>query len=172
MPRSDPERLRRFRRGLELIALFKFLKAATLIVAGCGMLGLLRPELAQRAGIWLERLALGQGDRVVTLIASQALRLLVAASPRHLTMLAVGAFAYAAIFLVEGVGLARGRRWAEYMTIGVTLSFLPLELAAVIQRHTVPRVVTLAVNVAVVGYLLWQLSVTRGLQGATAAEPS
>jgi uncharacterized membrane protein (DUF2068 family) len=163
VPRPDDERLRRARRGLELIALFKFLKAATLVLAGCAMLGLLSRGFEQRAGLWLEQLSLGQGDRIVAGMAARALLLLHGASPRHLTMLAVGAFAYATIFLVEGIGLARGRRWAEFMTIGVTLSFLPFELMAVIHRVTWLRVGTLAVNMVVVSYLIWQLYSTRDL---------
>jgi hypothetical protein len=45
--------------GLEIIAGFKFIQAATLIVAGLGAFGLMNEGVADAAQEWLERLALG-----------------------------------------------------------------------------------------------------------------
>jgi len=145
------------RTGLEIIAAFKFIEAATLIVVGLGAFGLMNAGVADAAQEWLERLALGNGHRIAVTAAARALPFLAAATPRHFGALGTGAFLYALVFLVEGVGLWRGKRWAEYLTIGVTTSLLPLEVAAVYHRITVVRVVTLVVNVTVVVYLLWQL---------------
>jgi uncharacterized membrane protein (DUF2068 family) len=47
----------------------------------------------------------------------------------------------------------------------VTTSLLPLEVAAVVQRVTAVRVATLAVNVAVVAYLVWQLRARQRVEG-------
>lgn len=143
--------------GLQIIAAFKFLKAAALIAAGFAALGLLNPGNATWVQDWLERLALGQGHALASSIAARALALLDLAGPTRLHQLALGAFLYAALFLVEGVGLARQRRWAEYLTVVVTTSFLPLEIVALYRRWTLPRAGTLILNVAVVAYLVWQL---------------
>jgi uncharacterized membrane protein (DUF2068 family) len=89
--------------------------------------------------------------------AARALTALDAAPPRRLVLLAAAALVYAAVFVVEGVGLMRARRWAEYLTVIVTVSFLPLEILALTHRASPPRVITLAANVAVVAYLVWRL---------------
>jgi uncharacterized membrane protein (DUF2068 family) len=144
-------------RGLHLIAAFKFVKAAVLIAGGLGVLGLWGP----RAGAWvhlgLEGLALRPGHHLAARLAEGTLALFDSAGPRRLHALAVGAFLYAAVFLVEGYGLARARRWAVYLTVAVTISFLPIEVVAVWHRWTLPRVGTILLNGAVVVYLLLQL---------------
>src|SRR5215204_5713307 len=132
--------------GLEIIAGFKFLQAATLIVAGLGALGLMHAGVADFAQEWLERLAIGNGQRFA-----------IAATPRHFAAIGAGAFGYASVFLAEGIGLWQGKKWAEYLTIAVTASLLPFEIAAVYNRLTLVRVLTLVVNSLVIGYLVWEL---------------
>lgn len=143
--------------GLEIIAGFKFLQAATLIAAGLGALGLMNAGVSEAAQEWLERLALGSGERLAGMAANRLLPYFNAATPRQFGAIGLGAFLYAAVFLVEGVGLWRGKRWAEYLTIAVTTSLLPFEAAAVVNRVTLLRVATLAINLFVVAYLVWEL---------------
>lgn len=148
-------------RGLQLIAVFKFVKAAVLIAGGLGVLGLWGP----RAGAWvqhgLEGLALRHGHHLAARLAEGTLALFDSAGPRRLHALAGGAFLYATVFLVEGYGLARARRWAVYLTAAVTISFLPVEMVAVWHRWTLPRVGTMVLNGAVAVYLLLQLRTGR-----------
>lgn len=143
--------------GLEVIAGFKFLQAATLIVAGLGAFGLMNAGVSDAAQEWLERLALTNGQRLAGTAATHMLPFFNAATPRQFGAIGLGAVIYAIVFLVEAVGLWRAKRWAEYLTIAVTTSLLPFEIAAVVHRVTAVRVATLAVNVAVVVYLAWQL---------------
>ena len=143
--------------GLEIIAGFKFIQAATLIIAGLGALGLMNSAVSDVAQDWLERLAVGNGQRFAVAAATRVLPLFNAATPRHFAALGAGAFVYASVFLAEGIGLWQGKKWAEYLTIGVTASLLPFEMAAVYNRLTVVRVATLAVNSLVIAYLVWEL---------------
>src|SRR5689334_1206699 len=53
--------------------------------------------------------------------------------------------------MVEGVGLWRRRRWAEYLTVVATASFVAFEVYELVQYVTTVRVLALLVNVAVVG---------------------
>jgi uncharacterized membrane protein (DUF2068 family) len=152
---------RRSRRVLDVIAVFKFVKAVTLVAAGFGAFGLLNPRIARATEGWLERLALGHGQGLVGRLAGRAIPALDAAGPHRLELLGVGALVYAAVFLVEGVGLIRGRRWAEYLTIGVTISFLPIEVVELVRKASAPRAITLVLNVAVVVYLVWRLRAER-----------
>jgi len=73
---------------------------------------------------------------------------------RRLRAISAGTFLYAGLLLTEGVGLLRRRRWAEYFTVIVTGSFIPLELYELTRRISLIRFVVLAVNVAIVQYLL------------------
>jgi uncharacterized membrane protein (DUF2068 family) len=64
------------------------------------------------------------------------------------------AFLYATLFIVEGVGLWMARRWAEYLTIIATSSFVPFEVYELFRHVTWPRTVTLVINLLVVAYLV------------------
>jgi uncharacterized membrane protein (DUF2068 family) len=64
------------------------------------------------------------------------------------------ALAYAAVFAVEGVGLLLRKRWAEWLTVVVTGSFVPVEVYEMVEHFSAGKVVTLVVNVAIVLYLV------------------
>ena len=140
-------------RVLRLIALFKFCKAVLLVVVGLGALRLLDPGVAARAQRWVAALA-SSNDRsaVQHVIASLA-----GLSPRRLEAVGVGAFLYAVLFTIEGVGLWRSKRWAEYLTVIATLSLVPLEVFELTRAVTPPRLAALVVNLAVVAYLLGRI---------------
>ena len=113
---------------------------------------------------WLDRLALGNGQRFAVAAATKVLPWFNAATPRHFAALGAGAFGYASVFLAEGIGLWQGNKWAEYLTIGVTASLLPFEIAAVYNKLTVVRVLTLVVNSLVIAYLVWELRARNRLE--------
>ena len=73
---------------------------------------------------------------------------------KQLKELSIGSFVYAAITLTEGAGLAFRKRWAEYFTIVITGSFLPLEIYEIIRHTTAMKFLLLAVNLAILGYLI------------------
>ena len=76
---------------------------------------------------------------------------------------------YAIVEGVEAVGLWRGRRWAEYLTLIVTASFLPLEVYELSHRVTVFKILALVINIAIVVYLLYAKRLF-GLRGGAAAD--
>lgn len=78
-----------------------------------------------------------------------------AAQQSTLTLLTLGVLAYAALELVEALGLALMRRWGEYVAVVGTSIFLPLEIYELTERVTVLRVSALVVNMVAVAYLLW-----------------
>ena len=136
-----------------MIALFKFAKAATLIALGLGALQLIRSDLRDQANAMFE--ALGQSVDVVPLL--KLLRDIGALAPHSLRLVGAGAFLYAVLFITEGVGLWRQRRWAEYLTVVATASFIPFEIFEVSRRITLPRVSALVINTLVVVYLLYRI---------------
>lgn len=145
------------RRGpgmLLAIGIFKFIKAAALLTVGIAAL-----SLAHHAGTYLrlqelgEHLRFGPDNRWI----HRALGAISGLDTRKLDELGLGTFVYAAVFLVEGVGLVLRRHWAEYLTVVVTASFVPFEIYELVERATVLRVVGLLGNVLIAGYLLARL---------------
>ncbi len=84
-----------------------------------------------------------------------------------LAILLVTAGVYCAVEATEAVGLWRERRWAEYLTAVATVGFLPFELHELINRITVLRVFALVVNLAILGWLVWNKHLF-GLRGGEA----
>ena len=162
-PPSHPTK--RERVGLELVAAYSFVKAAALLAAGLAALGMLNGRVSVAANSWLEGLALRYESRLAGRVAEHVLPYLDRATGRHLIEIAIGAFVFAAVYVVEGVGLWRCRRWAEYLTIGVSASFLPFELLAIFHDPTMPLLVTFVLNVMVVAFLAWQLRVAEPHRG-------
>jgi len=144
-------------RGLEVIAAFKIVQAFALILAGLGAFGMMNSGVSDAAGDWLERLAVSNGQRFAAAAAARILPIFNAATPRHFAAFGLGALLYATVFLVEGIGLWRGKKWAEYLTIGVTASLLPVEAMALVHRVTPVRIATLVINSVVILYLVWEL---------------
>jgi len=90
-------------------------------------------------------------------------------SPTHLVVLALIFLAYACLEAVEGVGLWRNRRWAEYLTLVATSLLIPYEIYELILRVSILKVVAFVLNVLVVAYLLYAKRLF-GVRGGHAAE--
>ncbi|WAS91705.1 DUF2127 domain-containing protein [Nannocystis punicea] len=144
-------------RLLRAIALFKFCKTALLVTVALGALELLRPGVAERAQAWASALTL-HSERVVVL---RGLAGLAGVAPERLAELGIGSFLYAALFAVEGVGLWLGRRWAEYITVVTTLSFIPFEVHHLLRHARLAGVSALALNLVVAAILLGRLRRAR-----------
>jgi uncharacterized membrane protein (DUF2068 family) len=65
----------------------------------------------------------------------------------------IGALAVAAVMIVEAWGLHRRRVWAEWLTVGVTSSLIPIEIYELAIGASLGKAATLVANVAIVIYL-------------------
>ena len=83
-------------------------------------------------------------------------------STRTLILVAAGLAFYAAIEVVEGVGLWLARRWGEYFAFVATSLGLPIEIYDLSRKITVTASVLFALNLALVLYLV----LTKRLFGA------
>ena len=90
-------------------------------------------------------------------------------SPEHLRILGVVLLAYAALEATEMVGLWLNKRWAEYLTFVATTVLVPYEVYELTLSVSVFKLVTLAINLAVVIYLLFAKRLF-GLRGGHRAE--
>lgn len=137
---------------LKTIAVFKLVKALLLFGVGLGSFDLLNPATAAAADRWASALAWRLGPKAVSVESRLS-------SLRGSQLIVVGivAFLYAGLFAVEGVGLWKSRRWAEYLTIIATSSFVPFEVYELSRHTSWQRSATLGINLLVVGYLVWKV---------------
>ncbi|OLB30963.1 MAG: DUF2127 domain-containing protein [Acidobacteria bacterium] len=139
--------------GLRIIAAFKLLKACSLIALGVGALKLLHRDVAAVVEHWINMFQVDPRNHFINLLLTKLSNF----DDRRLKALSVGTFIYAGIFLLEGVGLALQKRWAEYFTIFTTSSLLPIEIYELLKRASIGRGLALVVNLAVVAYLIVEL---------------
>lgn len=169
---------------LRLIAIDRIVHAVLLIPIGLLLgwlwlnLGTLSPE-AKDIAKSLSQVSNGVGHLGGQL--SSVAERIASLKPDHIRNLALMAIAFGVVEGVEAVGLWFEKRWAEYLTVVVTASLLPLEILELTRHVTALRLVGFVVNVAVVVYLVWAkrlFGVRGGPHEATldlatvAAEPS
>ena len=82
-------------------------------------------------------------------------------SPGRINALGFVTLAYAAIFTAEGIGLWMGKRWAEWLTVIVTSSLIPLEIWEMAHRPGVGKALVVVCNSAIVWYLVRQIRMER-----------
>ena len=75
-------------------------------------------------------------------------------SPTTIKLLAMGLALYAAIEIVEGVGLWVAKRWGEYFAMVATSVGLPFEIYDLVHKVSVTGLVLLAINLTLVLYLV------------------
>jgi uncharacterized membrane protein (DUF2068 family) len=135
-----------------LIGVFKLVKSAALLTIGVAALASAPQRLATHVEV-----ALGwMGGLAARETLQRAVAKLWSLGPAAEKRLAVLVLAYALVFLVEGLGLVARRRWAEWLTVVVTASFIPIEIVELAKAPTASKAVALAVNVVILGYLTWR----------------
>jgi uncharacterized membrane protein (DUF2068 family) len=132
-----------------LIGVFKLVKGLLLLAAGIGILRLVHKDVAEVVKHWINVLRVDPDNHYIHGLAAKALNL----NNRKLVELSAGTFLYASLFLTEGTGLLLHKLWAQYFTIIVTGSLLPMEIYAFVHRATIAKAIMIVVNAAVVAYL-------------------
>jgi len=82
-------------------------------------------------------------------------------SPAQVKKLGLGSFLYAGLFLAEGTGLWLRKRWGEWLTVTITSSLVPIELYEIYRHSSYVKLVVLALNVAIVIYLIYHIRSQR-----------
>jgi uncharacterized membrane protein (DUF2068 family) len=146
---------------IRLVALFKLLKAALLIIGGIGLLKLIHMDVATELDHWIMKLGFDPGSHYVNQAIQKATNL----SPNKIKELGLTSFVYAALFLTEGIGLWLLKRWAEWLTVIITSSLVPLEVYEICRHPTPIRIIVLVINIAIVGYLIYRIAKEPRKQG-------
>jgi uncharacterized membrane protein (DUF2068 family) len=136
--------------GLTVIGIGKLIKVAALLTVGIAALAAVNHDPPKM----VEHIANFVGVDHNSHHLQRLVGKVAGVSSRQLATIGFGSFVYAALFAVEGIGLLMKKRWAEYLTICITISFIPLEIYEIIHHENTPKIVTLALNVIVGAYLL------------------
>jgi uncharacterized membrane protein (DUF2068 family) len=138
---------------VRLIAVFKLLKAALLVALGIGAFKLINKDVAQVLKHWIEAFKLDPANHFLDAALARASNL----SPEQIKKLGFASFIYAGLFLTEGVGLWLLKRWAEWFTVIITSSLVPIEIYEIYRHPTSTKFVVLVLNVAIVAYLIYRI---------------
>lgn len=139
------------RRWLVLIGVVKLLKGVFFVILGFGLLRMLHRDIYMMALQVVTALHLDP-DRA---LIAKLLETTAHVTDRHLRLLIILVFVYSGVDFLEGIGLMLKKRWAEYLTLIVTVALLPLEIFKLIQHPNHWTVIVLAVNIAIAVYLAW-----------------
>lgn len=144
-------------RGLRLIAAFKLFKGLVLFAVGVGAVNLLHKDVASEVESWADLFRVDPNNLYFQHLLEKFANL----NDHKLKQLSVGTFFYSALLLTEGIGLLLAKRWAEYFTIIVTSSLVPLEIYELTKRVSWAKLVVLILNILVVAYLVIELRRNR-----------
>ncbi len=137
---------------VRLIVLERSIRGGVAVVLGIALLTGSR-QIAHLVRFWAAELNENPGRNFFRQLLTRGLQALGFLPQRTVVLIALGALAFGALELTEAIGLARRRRWAEYLTVIAGGLGIPFELHEVIARITLLRVGILAANVAIVIYL-------------------
>ena len=151
-----------------LIGVFKLIKGAALLALGIGVL----VEMPDRLAGDVEQVVAWIGLITGRAAVDRAIGKLWGLDPSVARWAGLLALAYAAVFLVEGVGLVLEKRWAEWMTVVVTASFIPFELYELFRHFGPGKVIVPVLNTVIVAYLARRRLEERGGPRRDAAKPA
>jgi uncharacterized membrane protein (DUF2068 family) len=138
-------------RWIIAIGALKMVEALLCILLGIGAIKLLHKDLVDEVTRIITALRLDPEGRLVNLILDKVALI----SPHMLKQISVGIFFYAGLHTLEGVGLVLRKKWAEYVTLILTASFLPWEFFEILRHFTWIKIVLTAINLLVVVFLVF-----------------
>lgn len=140
-------------RGLLAIGLLKIAEAVFFFLVGVGAIHFIHRDLGEAARRFSERLWFDPDRRALTWVLNQ----LDEVTARQLKQVGIFTFFYAALRTTEGIGLVLEQVWAEYLTVFVTMAFLPWEVFEIARHPDWVRVCLLLANLIMLAYLVWWL---------------
>jgi len=143
--------------GIKLIGIFKLISSVLLVGLGIGIFKQVGGDPEAEIEHIVAALKLDPGNKYI----HTALEAVSGITIRQLYLISAGTFVYAILYAIEGIGLVLHRKWGEYFTVFITGSLIPFEAYEVLRKLTALRFVLLALNVAIVVYLVIQLKRSR-----------
>ncbi|MEP6934325.1 MAG: DUF2127 domain-containing protein [Nitrospirota bacterium] len=126
--------------------------AQGLLLIGVGVAGLILVDQDHLLVIkqWLRVIRLDPENRFFYWLLTKLLPV----TDQMLETFSIGSFVYGGLAFAQGGGLFFSKPWASYLTMLVVGSFIPWELYSLLDEVTPLKLLTLGINVVIVGYLL------------------
>src|SRR3954447_14764671 len=140
------------------IGLYKLVKAGLMLVVAVTVLRLVHHDVADTVARWAAELHLDPSH----LIVRHVLAKLANAHDQQLRLTGGLALAYTVLYAVQGVGLLRDRRWAEWLTVIAGLGLVPFEVYAMVRHPRVTLAIVLVVNLGIVAFMYHRLREKAG----------
>jgi uncharacterized membrane protein (DUF2068 family) len=142
---------------LRTIAVYKLIKVLMLLALAYGDVRLSDASLIAKLVSWASARPLGLEHKVVT----QLLEWFSGLTASRVHALRMVTLAYAAVLATEGIGLWMQKRWAEWLTVIITASLIPLELWELFNKPNIGKAAVFIANVAIVVILVWHVRRSR-----------
>lgn len=136
--------------GLRLVAIFEAVKGFAVLALALGLLSLLHRDLEELAEHLLVHIHISAEHKLGRAILEAA----AGTTDRRIWGLAAAGVVYALVRLIEAYGLWNRRVWAEWFALLSGSLYLPLEIVKAAEHTDWLHVGVLAVNVAIVLYML------------------
>jgi len=134
---------------LRAIGSFKLVHAIFLVPAAISIFNLLHRDIGDVVVAWAHRFHIAPGNRLL----EHLLVKLLTVTRRQLIVAGAVLLAYAAMFLVEGIGLLLLKHWAEWMTVITTAGLIPFEIYEIIHHPTWLKAAAMLINIVLAAYL-------------------
>jgi uncharacterized membrane protein (DUF2068 family) len=151
-------------RYLKVIALWKLAKGAMLMAFGLSLLFLdIRQDWYVAVIEWIDAELMLPARTLASspLFAALLRRLEEFLINTNLKTTGILALVYATVLGVEGVGVYREKRWAEWLMVLATASLIPIEVYHLFHKFTWFKIGVIIVNCFIVWYLYRTLQSTR-----------
>ncbi len=140
--------------GLRVVAVFEGAKGGLVLLTGLGVLAFTHGDLHNAVAEFVELFHLNPAHRYSRIFLDAAARV----NDTQLWLLAISALLYSMVRFVEAFGLWRRKRWAAWFGVLSGGIYVPMELYEIAHGYSWVKLTVLAVNLAVVAYLVYTLS--------------
>jgi uncharacterized membrane protein (DUF2068 family) len=142
------------------LASYYFVQGLLLIALGVGALVLVDQDQLLVIKEWLRVIRLDPENRFLHWLLTSILPV----TNEMLEASSIGSFVYGGLALVQGGGLWFSKPWASYLSIVVVGSFIPWQLYSLLHEVTALKLLSLCINIVIVGYLLVRAWRARGAE--------
>jgi uncharacterized membrane protein (DUF2068 family) len=136
--------------ALRTIIALKALGGVLFLLIGLGVFTLVNSDIAVLAGELADSLGVDSDNHYLL----RLLEWLIGISPKQVIAVGFVTLLYSTLLLTMAWGLHVGRVWADWLTIGATGLFIPIELYEVVWSLRLTYGVVLAINIFIVWYLI------------------
>src|ERR1039458_2573967 len=143
---DDPAHLK----GVRTVAIFEFAKGIVVVLAGLGIFRMRHKDLWGVAESFLEFFHVNPLHHYVGVFIDLVYRV----SDIRLWKIAVVATVYSILRFIEAYGLWYTRPWAEWLAIASGSIYIPFEVDDLLRRPDWIRLLIVAINVAIVLYMV------------------